>query len=519
MDRELKADLAIIGGSTGGCAAALAAVKSGKKVILTEETDWIGGQFTSQGVPPDEHSYIERFGCTDSYRQFRNRIRDYYRRNFPLTSAARNQTFFHPGNNGVGKICASPQITLAVLEEMFAPYLHSGLLTILRYCKIMSADVTHDRINWVTLRETNTHDTFTIRAQYFLDATDCGELLPLAGVEYITGAESQQQTGEPHALPGNPDPFDMQAVSHCFAVDYIAGEDFTISKPDDYDFWHNYQVAFWPDRQLSWFTPHHITHQPLKWSLWGEDNGRNMFQYRRIIDQSNFLPGLFSSDITIINVPQTDYFLGPVFETTDSQKHLNAAKQLSLAFLYWLQTEAPRPDEGQGYKGLRLRPDIMGTSDGMAKSIYIRESLRIQAEFRICEQHLSPSGRESHHAELFKDSVGIGLYRMDLHPSTGKRNYIDIDCLPFQIPLGSMIPVRIDNVLPACKNIGTTHITNGCFRLHPVEWNIGESAGYLAAYCITNKVIPRQVKNDPSRLAELQSYLKKGGIELTWPNL
>jgi hypothetical protein len=320
-------------------------------------------------------------------------------------------------------------------------------------------------------------------------------------------------------LPDNPDPFDMQAVSHCFAVDYIEGEDFTVARPDDYDFWRNYQVDFWPDHHLSWFTPHHITHQPLKWSLWGEDNGRNMFQYRRIMDRSNFLPGLFSSDITIINVPQTDYFLGPVFEAADSQKHLNDAKQLSKAFLYWLQTEAPRPDGGQGYKGLRLRPDIMGTSDGMAKSIYIRESRRIQADFRICEQHLSPSERKAQHGELFKDSLGIGLYRMDLHPSTGKRNYIDIDCLPFQISLGSMIPVRIDNLLPACKNIGTTHITNGCFRLHPVEWNIGESAGYLAAYSVTNNVIPRQVRNNPSRLADFQSNLIKEGIELAWPNL
>ncbi|MGG2474547.1 FAD-dependent oxidoreductase, partial [Rhizobium sp. BR5] len=34
------------------------------------------------------------------------------------------------------------------------------------------------------------------------------------------------------------------------------------------------------------------------------------------------------------------------------------------------------------------------------------------------------------------------------------------------------------------KNIGTTHITNGCYRLHPVEWNIGEVAGMLAAYCL-----------------------------------
>src|SRR5206468_9538617 len=64
-----------------------------------------------------------------------------------------------------------------------------------------------------------------------------------------------------------------------------------------------------------------------------------------------------------------------------------------------------------------------------------------------------------------------------LHPSSGGDNYIDVSSLPFQIPLGSLIPKRVENLLPACKNLGTTHITNGCYRLHPVEWNIGESAG------------------------------------------
>ena len=65
----------------GGVAAALAAARMGKRVILTEETNWIGGQFTSQGVPPDEHKWIEHTGCTQSYRELRNRIRDYYRNN------------------------------------------------------------------------------------------------------------------------------------------------------------------------------------------------------------------------------------------------------------------------------------------------------------------------------------------------------------------------------------------------------------------------------------------------------
>lgn len=41
----------------------------------------------------------------------------------------------------------------------------------------------------------------------------------------------------------------------------------------------------------------------------------------------------------------------------------------------------------------------------------------------------------------------------------------------------------MENLLPGAKNLGTTHITNGCHRLHPVEWNVGEAAGALAAFC------------------------------------
>ncbi|HMV49172.1 MAG TPA: FAD-dependent oxidoreductase, partial [Blastocatellia bacterium] len=66
--KELKTDVLIVGGGVGGCAAALAVARAGRQVILTEESDWIGGQLTSQAVPPDEHGWIERFGCTASYR-------------------------------------------------------------------------------------------------------------------------------------------------------------------------------------------------------------------------------------------------------------------------------------------------------------------------------------------------------------------------------------------------------------------------------------------------------------------
>ena len=82
-----------------------------------------------------------------------------------------------------------------------------------------------------------------------------------------------------------------------------------------------------------------------------------------------------------------------------------------------------------------------------------------------------------------------------------------------------LIPRRVENLLPACKNLGVTHITNGCYRLHPVEWNIGESAGALAAFAVSRKQTPRGVRNDKKLLAEFQNWIQGQGIEIAWPKL
>lgn len=159
-----------------------------------------------------------------------------------------------------------------------------------------------------------------------------------------------------------------------------------------------------------------------------------------------------------------------------------------------------------------------GTPDGLAQAPYIRESRRLRAEFTVREQHIAYPLRPDR-PEIFPDSVGVGCYRIDLHPRVGGAGYLDLGCWPFQIPLGAMIPVRMENLLPGGKNLGVTHITNGAFRLHPVEWNIGEAAGLLAAFCLDRALIPRQVRNAPALLEEFQALLRKQGIELGWPSL
>lgn len=518
MHTEMRADIVIIGGGVGGCAAALAASKMGKQVILTEETSWIGGQLTSQGVPPDENKWIEQFGCTRSYRQFRHGVRAYYTDLFPLTAQARAVYYLNPGNGGTSRISAEPRTYLAVLRNMLAPYVHSGRLIILTRHRIIATTTSGDRVCSATIIGEYGH-THTLVAPYFLDATECGDLLPLTNTEYVTGAESIWKTGEPHALIGLPNPQDIQAFTICLAMDYLPGENHTIEKPREYDFWHSYKADFWPDKLLSWVYPNPITLQPTEATLLPGTSKYPLFDYRRVIDTSNFVTGTFPGDITIVNWPQNDYWLGNIYDVSEAEKrfHLYMAKQLSLSLLYWLQTEAPRPDGGIGYPGLRLRPDVLGTEDGLAKYPYIRESRRIKAEFTVLEQHVSATVRGDKGAVVFPDTVGIGSYRIDLHPSMTGRTYIDIASWPFQIPVGSLIPIRMENLLPACKNIGTTHITNGCYRLHPIEWNIGEAVGFLAAYCLQNGYTPREVRNQPDKLLAFQNLLVAQGVELSWP--
>ncbi|MNI35523.1 FAD dependent oxidoreductase [compost metagenome] len=404
---------------------------------------------------------------------------------------------------------------------MLAPYIHSGQLTILHQHVIEQVETSGDDVTSVKLRNLESGNKVDVHAAYFLDATECGDMLPLAGIEYVTGAESKSQTGEPHAVDGDPLPMDMQGFTYCFAIDYLEGENHTIDKPELYDFWREYKADFWPDRLLSLAGVRPATMEPVQYEIFPGTSKFPLFIYRQILDHTHFREGAFDSSISLVNWPQNDYWLGSIIDVSEEERseHLYRAKQLSLSLLYWLQTEAPRPDGGIGYPGLRLRHDVVGTEDGLAMYPYIRESRRIQAEFTVLEQHVATDCRPDGQAEDFHDSVGIGCYRIDLHPSTLNRPYIDISSLPFQIPLGSLIPVRVNNVLAACKNIGVTHITNGCYRLHPVEWNIGEAAGYCVSYCLDKGIHPRELRNDPAHLKSFQQLLVREGLELKWPAL
>ncbi len=523
---KMAVDVLIVGGGVGGCACALAACEADLNVILTEDSDWVGGQFTTQATPPDEHGWIEQFGSTNTYRLFREKVRMYYRNNYPLTEASFNNPILNPGNGWVSPLCAEPKVFLAVLEEMLDKYVSVGKLTILKNCLPISAEresvsgVSNlTNVQSITFKNLTTNETVNIFANYFIDATELGDLLPMTGTAFVTGSESKTETGEPSAK-AHAQPHNSQAFSVCFAMSYYEGEDHTIPKPNNYEFWRDFIpniMPAWAGKLLSLTGLNPRTLQPVAYNFKPNNEPNKAFSglwtYRRILHKEIFETGAFDSDITLVNYPQIDFLLGDLVNANDEEREklIAQAKEQSLSFLYYLQTE-------MGFKGLKIRGDVVGTADGLAKRPYIRESRRIKAEFTIKEQHVSARCLPNQTcAEHFHDSVGIGFYRIDLHPSVGGDNYIDVESLPFQIPLGALISTNTENLLPVCKNIGTTHITNGCYRLHPIEWNIGESVGNLLGYCLKQNLTPRQVRNDAFLLADFQRFLVEKGIEIEWP--
>ena len=246
-----------------------------------------------------------------------------------------------------------------------------------------------------------------------------------------------------------------------------------------------------------------------------------MWSYRRYIDSANFSDPAFPYDLSMLNMGANDYEEAtlPSGSAAQDAAIIAGARQAALGFVYWLQTEVPRDDgSGNGYPNLKVRTDQFDTSDGTSAQPYIREGRRIKARYTIVQQDLDQAYRGGPRAKNYPDSCGIGFYGgLDIHglAAVGMTQQF-ITIWPFQIPLRALVPVRVKNLLPACKNIGTTHITNGAYRLHPVEWNIGESAGYLARFALANSVTPDTIAMTPTLLRSFQHLLLSVGVPLFW---
>jgi hypothetical protein len=500
-------DIAVFGGGLGGVAAALAAAAAGYSVVLVEESGWIGGQLTVQGVcTPDEDGIDnlpvdETCGTTDSYKDLKHRIRLWYRQNATLSAKGNAANPLNPGgcwvNYGFGtEATVAQNILLGMLAEQ-------ANIQVWLNAPVIGGAINSGQVQSITVQKSDGVQD-VVSATIFLDATETGALLPLLNIPFRIGAESQTMTGET-AAPTESRPDWIQAITVPFTlIRRPAGENHTIPAPANYEAIKAAQNFSLKDGAIT-----------------GMFSGATSFwTYRRVINSALFSDPNYAHDVANINVGANDY-QGAIYPSGDAAMDaatIAAARAVSEAYCYWLQTEAPRDDNPslRGYPELMPAAGFFGGAEWLAPQPYVRESRRINALYTIVQQDVDADFNSGARARFFADSVGIGNYALDVHagPNGGVGMYKR--SRPYQIPLRALAPQTVANLIAACKNIGTTHITNGAYRLHPQEWNIGEAAGTLAALCCETTSTPQAVATTDAAVVALQQRLVARGVPLFW---
>ena len=496
---EIACDVLVAGGGMGGVAAALIASERGHNVCLTEETNWLGGQATAGGVSAlDENRFIEFSGATRSYRDFRNRIRNWYRTKSKLTPQAAAWENLNPGSCYVSALCFEPAVGVSVLDQM----LQNPKISVFRRTAIFALNRRGSQIESALAWGFDAKKVIRFQPRFVLDATEMGDLLPMAKIPYVVGAEPKSETGEVDA-PAQANPSCVQSFTYPFVIEQGSVPERPATKPADYEAIvkrQGFTLRVNYPEEFGW-------KGNVQYRMFGDDPPipNNMspgpfFSWRRLLDSRNFAAGV-PHDIALMNWPRQDYSAeSPLDQEPAALAAIfQRAKQTSEAFLCWLQAQAPE---------LALRPDQMGSSDGMSKYPYIRESRRMVAQGRVTEQDIIEEDQTGPRARWFPDSIGTGFYMVDIHPCGANEHGRMRMPKPFQIPMAALLPRESINFLPAGKNLGVTHLTNGAFRLHPVEWNIGEAAGAIASLWLETG------KQPTSGLA--QQVLARNGVPMVW---
>jgi len=560
---RIEADLLIVGGTESGWAAAIQAARMGvERIVLVNDIQWLGGQFTAEAlVAIDENRSWEETRRRNTRRQpsiprsglfkeLTDQIERFNRQKYGLAS---------PGNTTVGTTCR-PAEAEAIFRRMIKPYVDRGQIRIISNHVPTAAHVADDGTTLAEVHFANTEfDTggLTVRAQVTIDATDFGDVIQQSGAAFDYGPDLKSDYGEPLA-PEKREGYplaDMNPITYCMIVEETDTEH-VIAKPPRYD-------------ERRYFNTTGLTkaeHDALPWPHRPVDafaTVDRVYQSRRIVDHYQ-LEGVKGPDAILLCWLVQDYPLDILPEhvnqslekTEPGASHKNIvvmsrdqrqivfddAKQHSLGMLHHLQTTVHErmADKTHSFRRFRLS-DEFGTPDRLPFKPYVRESLRLRAMYVMRQQDTTPLGAESetYGRAMYHDGVTAWQFEYDYH-MTG-RTFLPNDsegtawqsyfkkgrtwgppyaglCL---FPLRSLIPETVDGLLGAQKNLGYTSIVSSAIRLHDQCIHVGQAAGAAAAVSLNREKPLRAIPFDRTMLSDVRrglcARLDSGQPMALWP--
>ena len=545
VTREVSADLLVVGGTESGCAAAVQAARMGvTNIVLVNDIAWLGGQFSAEALTAIDEN---REGAYDGtvpiprsglFREVIGRIETINSNKYAGVS--------RPGNTRVITTCL-PSDAEQVFRELLAPYEAQGLIA--RYSgyyptqALTTVDgVTLEGLAFAPVAAGGT--SLVVRANMTIDASDWGDAIRLSGAEHDFGPDLQSDYGEPSApsTRANYPLTDMNPITYCQIV--VEQTNYTpIPMPAGYDV-RNFSTG--------------------AWSSLGFDAA---YTGRRLVDHYAY-PQINHPDAILLNNPHVDYPLVPlptnvvlalealepgassknIVEMTREQRQalFDDAKRRALGYLYYLQTVVHSNLADKTHSFLRFAlSDEFGTPDHLPPKPYVRESLRLKADYVVRQQDTqgwSPSGVPNSAAfarVMYHDAVMCWQFEYDFHPTRrtfsadgnpagpwyasfiGNRTFGNGGSGKAVFPLRALIPAHTDGLLGAQKNLGYTSIVSSSLRLHDQCMAIGQAAGAAAAVALRHNVAVRELPWSASLMADVWDGLlqrDEGAVPVAlWP--
>lgn len=568
-----ECEVVVIGGSLGGVAAASHAMKSGATTCLIELAPWLGGQVSSQGVSAldESHLAIRSESLSESWLEFKRLIKRQKVEVPEWTGLPSPQEVADLNSCWVGRLCFLPRAGEAAARQLLelsakqAPASRwqtsvafkgaefdatgkevTAIYAVRRIPKdpeyVPLGRLSKELPKWYAWSEDDTYQKVPLRLQapagkrlLVIDATDTAELVGWAGIPYRLGADSQATTGEKNA-PKITNPSCTQAFTYPFVL----------AIHDDRGRGAKELVAVKPDlSRQEHRRAFHMEGFPMF-------EGKGFFNYRRIVSTTMndpFVNTAAPGDMTLVNWNQGNDWgvMNPPLILSERQLEqsgqrqnwqgglstvaLRHAENHALLFAQWLLETKQDADFPLAFLSGADSP--MGTVSGLSMIPYFREGRRIvgrpaygQREFLLRESdlRLDMSGARDFHAT----SVGSTHYAIDIHGCRDRNGgpsweatsapVKEASVRPFQIPLESLIPVGVENVLIGGKGIAVSHIANAVTRIHHGEWTIGAAAGATAGW-LTQKAPATMAPSGiiaGRKMAELQDYLTSQGLRPEW---
>ena len=544
----IDADLLIVGGNESACAAAVQASRLGvQRIVLVNDIDWLGGQFSAEGVGVvDEWTTVDGkradFPRSGLFREVAQRIEETNRRKYGTPT---------PGNSFCGRLTIEPADAEGIFESLLAT--EGNHVRIERGWEPTSVLLDDNRVTGVTF--TRGHEQLQVTARLTIDASDWGDVIRLSGAAWNAGPDAKARFDEPSApevIDGN-NRREMNPLTYCVTL-RDAGKSSETPEPPGYDARRYlgatsatsapFKALGWPKGTLMMNVPAFAdtTHEAGPYSP-----PVNVYTHRRLVD-ARHLGFPAGTEKTFLNWPTQDYPLdrwpkavADALDNTEpgaSQKNLVAltptqrrivfadAKQHAIGFFHYLQTVSPE------FRRLELT-DEYGTPDHLPPKPYVREGLRLEALTMLREQDIRTAHEEPHWAKLMPEDGVFGFqFNIDFHPTrrvflnddpagpwatihTATRNWsTHTDRAMF--PLGGLIPIERDGLLGASKNIGVSSVVQSALRLHGQMMLCGQASATVAWEALRLRIQPRTVAKDPKRVTVVQRALVKSGV-LIWP--